>query len=488
MIACEGQSTIWLARGARLVRVAPEQLRFVSELESDMNDFPGEVRSTDMSQWLKIIKKGEYVDETGPGPPEAERQRPEPELEPTRVISSSSSSTMVPQLDNPKDVDEEFEEVEEKKEPEKPMTLVPIEDAKVEIRQELKFELPPSRPAPPPRPPGPLPDPYPAEKRPTEKPISDNGIQKEQKRSKFFFNDDEVLHNAEKPAEEGSQKEQPNLDDLEDLGKRLEGSKQRTDAKVAKLEKKFKNTQRKLGKETKNLKAVMSETTEDEKDAVEIAYTVFMSDIEKSMNDELSPEQFAGVVLNARRGKIEVSEKRLSADEKQMFAEAKKKAVDTFLKNQAVREVMRAGIKLSKSLPMRWVLTWKLIDDQDPASDKKAKARFVIVGFRDEEGEDVRAEAPTQGRLARNVQLQLVCSLNHLIVKGDVSGAFLQGRAKVNTSIFVAVQPLDPTTTETRDKPHKNNLPTCSTRLQNMILTVKQLCRCLCVPCYTLSE
>ena len=72
---------------------------------------------------------------------------------------------------------------------------------------------------------------------------------------------------------------------------------------------------------------------------------------------------------------------------------------------------------------MRWVLTWK----EDDEGNKKGKARLVAIGYKDPDSAVKRVEAPTQSRVARNVQLQVARSLDHDLIKGDISGAFLQG-------------------------------------------------------------
>ena len=60
---------------------------------------------------------------------------------------------------------------------------------------------------------------------------------------------------------------------------------------------------------------------------------------------------------------------------------------------------------------------------------QKAKARCVIVGFRDPEYEKRPTTSPTMSRSTRQLFLQHCANAGFKVWKGDVSGAFLQGRS-----------------------------------------------------------
>ena len=70
--------------------------------------------------------------------------------------------------------------------------------------------------------------------------------------------------------------------------------------------------------------------------------------------------------------------------------------------------------------------TWTEIDE-DGIKKKKGKARLVAIGYKDSEFATSQVEAPTQTRVARNVQLRVARGLDHDLSKGDLGGAFLQG-------------------------------------------------------------
>ena len=73
---------------------------------------------------------------------------------------------------------------------------------------------------------------------------------------------------------------------------------------------------------------------------------------------------------------------------------------------------------------MRWILTWKHRDD----GTTKAKARAVLLGYQDPGYEHRDTTAPVMSRQTRQLFLQLAANKKWSVSKGDVSGAFLQGR------------------------------------------------------------
>ena len=70
------------------------------------------------------------------------------------------------------------------------------------------------------------------------------------------------------------------------------------------------------------------------------------------------------------------------------------------------------------------VLTWKMGDD----GTRPPKARCVVLGYQDPHYESRQTMAPTMSRTTRQVLLGLATALKMRVSKGDVSGAFLQGR------------------------------------------------------------
>ena len=124
-----------------------------------------------------------------------------------------------------------------------------------------------------------------------------------------------------------------------------------------------------------------------------------------------------------RRQAMEVSEKRLTPAEKELFREAKSVEVKNFLAAQAF-EALPSHLKPSKeqAVGMRWILTWKTKED----GSVKPKARAVLLGYQDPSYEHRSTTAPVMTRQTRQFMLQLAANRQWTVQKGDVSGAFLQ--------------------------------------------------------------
>ena len=126
-----------------------------------------------------------------------------------------------------------------------------------------------------------------------------------------------------------------------------------------------------------------------------------------------------------KRKAIEVSEKRLSEDEKKQMAIAKGIEVNNFIAARAF-ESLPANMRVDKSqaVKMRWILTWKVKD----TGERKAKARAVLLGYQDPHYEQRATTSPTTTRQTRQMQLQIAAAKGFQTYKGDVTGAFLQSR------------------------------------------------------------
>ncbi|OLQ00692.1 hypothetical protein AK812_SmicGene16628 [Symbiodinium microadriaticum] len=149
----------------------------------------------------------------------------------------------------------------------------------------------------------------------------------------------------------------------------------------------------------------------------------------------------------------EVSLSKLSAAEKELFARAKTKEVDSFLKHEAVRKCLddkeiSKAFESRRIVRSRWVLTWKptpqeeLYDAQKDAAEnpksvftkdgsKKAKARIVLLGFEHPSLLDptFKTASPVQSSLGRNL-LYSMAAFHQWSLEGlDLATAFLQTQA-----------------------------------------------------------
>ena len=126
-----------------------------------------------------------------------------------------------------------------------------------------------------------------------------------------------------------------------------------------------------------------------------------------------------------KRRAAEVHEKHLSPEERQEFAAAKSVEVRNFVASGAFEALPDHLVpSRDQAIGMRWILTWKMKDD----GSHKAKARAVLLGYQDPAYEHRSTTAPVMSRQSRQLFLQLAAHQQWQVQKGDVSGAFLQGR------------------------------------------------------------
>ena len=126
-----------------------------------------------------------------------------------------------------------------------------------------------------------------------------------------------------------------------------------------------------------------------------------------------------------KRRAVEVNLKHLTAEERAGFEQAKAVEVKNFIAAKAF-EALPADLRPpeEKAIKMRWLLTWKLKDD----GTTKPKARAILLGYQDPEYETRTTTSPVMTRQSRQLTLAATARFRWFIQKGDVTGAFLQGR------------------------------------------------------------
>ena len=92
-----------------------------------------------------------------------------------------------------------------------------------------------------------------------------------------------------------------------------------------------------------------------------------------------------------KRQAVEISERRLSPEEKKQFDQAKAIEVNNFMSAKAF-EALAPGLKVTREegINIRWILK--------PDGSKKAKARAVLQGYMDPEHEHRATHSPTTTR------------------------------------------------------------------------------------------
>ena len=77
---------------------------------------------------------------------------------------------------------------------------------------------------------------------------------------------------------------------------------------------------------------------------------------------------------------------------------------------------------------MRFVLSWKVISDEDgKPQGRKPKARLIVRGFQDPGLLEVSRESPTLSNIGRNLLFAECAQRKFPISVGDIRTAFLRG-------------------------------------------------------------
>ena len=131
------------------------------------------------------------------------------------------------------------------------------------------------------------------------------------------------------------------------------------------------------------------------------------------------------VISVVRKGRKEVFERHMSLEERKLFDPAKQKEIKNHVVNNVLEKLEPHEKPPRESIVrMRWVLEYRL----DENENKTPKARIVILGCLDPDCENRPAASPTMTRNTRQLLLQFGAWIGFSAAKGDVSGAFLQGR------------------------------------------------------------
>ena len=126
-----------------------------------------------------------------------------------------------------------------------------------------------------------------------------------------------------------------------------------------------------------------------------------------------------------KRKRVEVNYRGLTASDRDLFDAAKQKEVKAWLDHGTVKKVAKGSLSPEQVMRCRWILTWK-----PPAagcSERRAKARLVVLGFEDPGIQGIPNDAPTLSKDGRQLLLQQVSSRRWRLVNFDISTAFLKG-------------------------------------------------------------
>ena len=119
----------------------------------------------------------------------------------------------------------------------------------------------------------------------------------------------------------------------------------------------------------------------------------------------------------------EISWHKLNPLQKKAMSEAKTLEVTSWVSNKVVEKAL-GFVPKHRLMRMRWVLVLK---GTDTPGRVKAKARIVILGFSDPEGEFLDTAAPTLSKRSKHLLLNLATHRRWHVIKADAKAAFLQG-------------------------------------------------------------
>ena len=136
----------------------------------------------------------------------------------------------------------------------------------------------------------------------------------------------------------------------------------------------------------------------------------------------------AWVVKQLKKGSSEAHMNKLNPREREQFREAKTVEIKSWLAKKAVAAATE-HVPSNRLMQMRWVLTWRNIDDPANPGQRKAKARLVLRGFQDPDLETLPISAPTMTRRTRQLFLQMAAQKRWRLLQADAKTAFLQGGA-----------------------------------------------------------
>ena len=180
-------------------------------------------------------------------------------------------------------------------------------------------------------------------------------------------------------------------------------------------------------------------------------------DIDNWKREEV-PQHMAFIVSAAKRQRSEVKLSQLSAQEKELFHDAKLKEINSWLSTDTVMRVFRHQIPDSNILRCRWILTWKPVDPSElqsnPHQSKHTpKARLVVLGYEDPQVHEIPRDSPTMTKLTRMLILQTAASMRWDIESFDIRTAFLRGSETSNR--VLGIEPPDEMRNHMKLKPQE---------------------------------
>ena len=179
--------------------------------------------------------------------------------------------------------------------------------------------------------------------------------------------------------------------------------------------------------------------------SIGLSFDVELDEIQDEMSVCYLIRELAFNASMARKRAVEVSERRLNPEEKEMFRVAKAAEWSQWVNNDVVELISRYGIDPKRIIASRWVLTWKSVPGETHAGPggTKAKARLVIRGFRDPDLGQFSTASPTLSRQGRHAILTVASHCQYRVFTLDAKTAFLAGDQTSRTKPIYTELPQD---------------------------------------------
>lgn len=135
--------------------------------------------------------------------------------------------------------------------------------------------------------------------------------------------------------------------------------------------------------------------------------------------------------LNERpKRRAEIQFRNLEDQDKMSFLKAMQSETESYLSHEAIAIASRHGVPKDRILGMRWVLTWKPVENESGTiTHHKPKARLIVKGFQDPDLLLLKRDSPTLPTQGRNLLLAISALNEWLVETGDIKTAFLNGDA-----------------------------------------------------------
>ena len=139
------------------------------------------------------------------------------------------------------------------------------------------------------------------------------------------------------------------------------------------------------------------------------------------------PEMLEQVWLTTgeKKKRVEVDYRAQTKGDRALFDAAKAKEVQAWIDHGTVKRFTKGTLSPEQVLRCRWILTWK--NPSPGSTERRAKARLVVLGFEDPGLQSVPNDAPTLSKDGKQLLLQQVVSRKWKLVNFDISTAFLKG-------------------------------------------------------------